>query len=120
MELFVSLRTKSCGSRTPPSPVQPPSPGQVMFSFCDCGSYGEIGGDAYASRFVEAAAWTEAAMVIFWESELKDEKGDCAIGAIDEPNDPERFISGGESRRDERLGRRWVGGVLYGFAMAWV
>jgi hypothetical protein len=91
-----------------------------MFSFCDCGSYGEIGGDAYASRFAEAAAWSEAAMDKFRGSELNDEKGDWAIGAIDEPKEPERFISGGESSREERLGRRWLGGVLYGFAMSCV
>ena len=59
-------------------------------------------------------------MAVFWDSELNDEKGERAIGAIDEPKDSERFISGGESRREDRLGRRWVGGVLYGFAISCV
>lgn len=45
--------------------------------------------------------------------ELKDEKGDWVkAGAIEEPNDSERFISGGE--RSEETVRRWLGGVLYG------
>jgi hypothetical protein len=83
-----------------------------MFSFCDCGSYGEIGGDAYASRFVEAAAWSDAAMLPFRDPESNEVNGDCAIGTVEEPNDSEHFISGGESKREERLGRRWLGGVL--------
>jgi hypothetical protein len=45
-------------------------------------------------------------------SDLNDENGESAIeGAIDEPKDSDRFISGGE-RSDETV-RRLVGGVLY-------
>lgn len=52
-------------------------------------------------------------MAGFDGSELKDEKGERAIaGAIDEPKDSERFISGGE--RSEETVRRLLGGVLYG------
>jgi hypothetical protein len=32
------------------------------------------------------------------------------VGAVKEPNDSERFISGGE--RSEETVRRWLGGVL--------
>jgi hypothetical protein len=50
-------------------------------------------------------------------SELKDAKGVCALeGAIVEPNDSDRFISGGE--RSEETVRRLLGGDLYvGFAI---
>lgn len=53
-------------------------------------------------------------------SELNEEKGDRVMdGAIDELNDSERFISGGES--SEETVRRWLGGVLHGgFAMVQV
>lgn len=55
----------------------------------------------------------QAAMVGFEGCELKEEKGEWAIeGAIDELNDSERFISGGDS--SEETVRRWLGGVLYG------
>jgi hypothetical protein len=48
----------------------------------------------------------------FGVSELKDVKGVWASeGAIEEPNDSDRFISGGE--RSEETVRRWLGGVLY-------
>jgi hypothetical protein len=44
-------------------------------------------------------------------TELKEEKGDWVEAeAIDEPNDSDRFISGGE-RREETV-RRVLGGVL--------
>ena len=51
-------------------------------------------------------------------SKVKEEKGERAIaGAIDEPNDSDRFISGGE--RSEETVRRLLGGVLYAeFAIA--
>jgi hypothetical protein len=50
-------------------------------------------------------------MVDFNGMELNEEKGDCAnAGAIEEPNDSDRFISGGE--RSEETVRRWLGGVL--------
>jgi hypothetical protein len=52
-------------------------------------------------------------MAGFDGSELNDEKDDRAReGAIEEPKDSERFISGGES--SEETERRWVGGVLSG------
>lgn len=56
-------------------------------------------------------------MTGFEISELNDEKGERAIeGPIDEPNDSDRFISGGE--RSEETVRRLLGGVLYArFAM---
>lgn len=50
----------------------------------------------------------------FEGSELNEENGE---GAIVEPNDSDRFISGGE--RSEETVRRLLGGVLYvGFAIA--
>jgi hypothetical protein len=50
-------------------------------------------------------------MMGFNGAELKEEKGDWAnAGAIEEPNDSDRFISGGE--RSEETVRRWLGGVL--------
>jgi hypothetical protein len=50
--------------------------------------------------------------------ERKLENGLCAnVDAVEEPNDSERFISGGE--RSEETVRRWLGGVLWSmFAMA--
>lgn len=49
------------------------------------------------------------------ESKLENDTGANA-GAIEEPNDSERFISGGE--RSEETVRRWLGGVLWSmFAM---
>ena len=72
-----------------------------MFSFCDCESKGEIGGEAYASR---VGAWNDCGrgpIMGFEDSELKDVKGVRAIEcAIDEPNDSDRFISGGESSEE--------------------
>lgn len=49
--------------------------------------------------------------------ELKDENGEGPkTGAVEEPNDSERFISGGE--RSEETVNRLLGGVLSGrFAM---
>jgi hypothetical protein len=92
-------------------------------SFCDCASYGEIGGEAYASRFDEAAAWKDArrsSMEDLEASDLNEEKGESAIeGPIDELKDSERFISGGE--RSEETVRRLLWGVLYvRFAIACV
>jgi hypothetical protein len=43
------------------------------------------------------------------ESKLEYDPGE-KVGAMDEPNDSERFISGGE--RSEDTVRRWLGGVL--------
>lgn len=60
-------------------------------------------------------------MARFDGTELNEEKGDGVnAGAIEEPNDSDRFISGGE--RSEETVRRWLGGVLYGgFAIVrWV
>lgn len=49
------------------------------------------------------------------ESKLENDGG-ANVGAIEEPNDSERFISGGE--RSEDTVRRWLGGVLWSmFAM---
>jgi hypothetical protein len=54
---------------------------------------------------------TPVSMADFNGAELNEEKGDCAnAGAIEEPNDSDRFISGGE--RSEETVRRWLGGVL--------
>ncbi len=44
----------------------------------------------------------------FADMELKE----VNAGAIEEPNDSDRFISGGES--SEETVKRWLGGVLYG------
>ena len=54
------------------------------------------------------------------DTELKDVRGVWVIdGAIDEPNDSDRFISGGES--SEETVKRWLGGDLCaGFAIACV
>jgi hypothetical protein len=43
------------------------------------------------------------------ESKLENDPG-VNLGAVEEPNDSERFISGGE--RSEETVRRWLGGVL--------
>ena len=49
------------------------------------------------------------------ESMVENDTG-SKVGAIEEPNDSERFISGGE--RSEETVRRWLGGVLWSmFAM---
>lgn len=56
-------------------------------------------------------------MAGFDVSELNDENGVwTSEGAIEELNDSDRFISGGE--RSEETVRRWLDGVLYvGFAI---
>jgi hypothetical protein len=73
-----------------------------------------MGGDAYPMR---VAAWPSV-MEGFEVSELNDVKDVWVTeGAIDEPNDSDRCISGGDS--SEETVRRWLGGVLYvGFAIA--
>jgi hypothetical protein len=61
-------------------------------------------------------AWQDIAgwdMEGFEGTELNgcDDEGDWSNeGAIEEPNEPERFISGGE--RSEETERRWAGGGL--------
>lgn len=65
-------------------------------------------------------AWKGAGCALiagFGVSELKEVKGVWATeDAIEEPNDSDRFISGGE--RSEETVRRWLGGDLYvGFAI---
>jgi len=50
-------------------------------------------------------------MVGFNGAELNEENDEAVkVGAIEEPNDSERFISGGE--RSEETARRLLGGVL--------
>lgn len=83
-----------------------------MFSFCECVSYGEIGGEAYASRW-EGMLTGKAVMgglntgLGGCESKLADKAVGLNEVAIEEPNDSERFISGGE--RSEETVRRWLG-----------
>jgi hypothetical protein len=56
------------------------------------------------------------ALVDDCESKLENDTG-SNVGTIEEPNDSERFISGGE--RSEETVRRWLGGVLWTkFAMS--
>lgn len=56
-------------------------------------------------------AWRPALVMGFNWSELKEEKVDWVEAeAIEEPNDSDRCISGGE-RREETV-RRLIGGVL--------
>jgi hypothetical protein len=93
-----------------------------MFSFWELCAYGEIGGEAYASRFERAAACGAAAAAlcinaVACEASENDEYGERTIaGPNVEPKDSDRFISGGE-RREETV-RRLVGGVsCAGFAI---
>lgn len=72
-------------------------------------------------RWTGAGAWHDVeswAIMGFNCSELNEVKGDWVEAeAIEEPNDSERFISGGE--RSEETVRRLLGGVWNGeFAMA--
>ena len=74
-----------------------------MFSFSECGSNGEIGGEAYASRFADSTGWYDNRSAIDGRetSEEKEENGVRTIlGAIGELNDSDRFISGGERSED--------------------
>jgi hypothetical protein len=84
-----------------------------MFSFCECGSNGEIGGEAYASRFVDSTGWYDSRSAIDGRetSEEKEENGVRTIlGAIGELNDSDRFISGGE-RSEDTVSRLSLDGV---------
>ena len=77
-----------------------------------------MGGEAYsrvASRFMAASGYQAAAAGCDC-SELNEASGEGrAWGAIEEPNDSERFISGGERSEETVI---CVGGVLWGvFAM---
>lgn len=97
IEVPASLGTNSCGSLTSASSLQ------SMFSFSECGSNGEIGGEAYASRFVDSTGWYDSRSAIDGRetSEEKEENGVRTIlGAIGELNDSDRFISGGERSED--------------------
>jgi hypothetical protein len=87
-----------------------------MFSFCDCVSYGEIGGLTYAAPTVGLAGKAmplelKGAKVKTLDREFRLEDGaaESNEGALAEPNDSERSISGGE--RSEETVRRWLGGV---------
>jgi len=110
------LDANNCGSRMCCSSTH------SMFSFCDCVSYGEIGGEAYA-----APVGRLSGCAMIWKSKTESLDG-CELkllewtagpnaGAVEEPNDSERSISGGE-RSEETVRRLLWGGVGWGeFAM---
>lgn len=114
IEVPESLGTNSCGSLISASSLQ------SMFSFCECGSYGEIGGEAYASRFADSTGWYDNRSAIDGRetSEEKEEKGVRTItDAIGELKDSDRFISGGE-RSEDTVSRLSLEGVCEEEAIA--